>query len=328
MRQAMLRSAAVELARLDVLEAELKLEEARTGLLAGAPRSELLEAEAGIEAARERFVDALLDVAMEVEEAYYNLLRAAELAAIARRGDEQADRRLAIATTRLAAGWIARHEYDEARLRRAEAAHELLAAQERYETALESFLLLTGSSDAAFPPTAPPAPTPSVELDQALAEAEAARREIRQAVREVEAARRNLEFLQTSDAAPVAITRAEIALRRAEIQLEQAKALVRADVREAYAALQRARADALLKESERVLAGQRLAVAQARYEAGLISLLDLMAAETAAMQADLAAAGALWDHRLEATRFLRAIGRAHAPSFPREIEEFMAGWHR
>ena len=222
--RALLHSADVELARLDVLEAELKLEEARIDQLAGRARSELIEAERALQTARERFVDALADVALQATEAYYSLLRATELAAIARRSEEQAERQFAVAKTRYEAGLIAKHEYDEVELRRDEAADKRIAAEERRDEARRKLLRLVGESDSTalrWAPVDAELVALGVELEAAIVEAEAARREIREAARKVEAAQENLELLRSTFAAPVE-------LRRAELEFEASRNRARA----------------------------------------------------------------------------------------------------
>lgn len=324
---ALLHSADVELARLDVREAELRREEARIDQLAGGPRSEFIEAERLLQAARERFVDTLVDVALQAEEAYYDLLRTAELALIARRSEEQAERQFTVAKTRFEAGLIAKHEYDDVELRREEAAFERLAAEEHHEEARRALLRLVGSAEAHRWAAVEAHLVPlEIELETALSEAEATRREIRQAARDLEAAQENLELLRSTYAAPVELTRAEIALKRAEIALSQAKAAVQADVRQSYAALERAATAERLGERELRLAQQRLAIARARYEAGVIPLVDLVTAEAASMRASLEAVGAVWEYNLQKARFLRKIGRAELPPLPEAIEEFMSHW--
>src|SRR5690606_880235 len=68
---ALIASPEVELARMSVQEAEIALKEAEIDQLAGRPRSELIEAERSLDEARSRFVDTLGDVALKVQEAYY-----------------------------------------------------------------------------------------------------------------------------------------------------------------------------------------------------------------------------------------------------------------
>lgn len=324
---ALLRSPEVELARLDVLEAQLRRDEARIDQLAGRPLSELLEAERSLEAARERYLDTLFDVALRVEDEYYKLLRTGEQAAIARLHEEQAERRFQLAAARYEAGQISRLDYEEAQLRRDQATHSRLAAEASHEDARRALRLLTGAREIQrwAPAEVPFAPL-EIDLHVAIEEALAKRREVLQAARQLEAAERDLELLRVTSASPAELTRAEASLKRAEIALAQAVARVEDDVRSGYSALRRAEENVSFTERERRLAEQRLAIALMRHEAGLISLADLVSAETAWMQANLSAAGAVWDYALEKARFLRRIGRMELPPLPVEIEEFIASW--
>lgn len=325
--RALLHSPDVELARLDVIEARMKRDEARIDQLASRSLSDLLEAERALEAAQLRYLDALIDVALAVEEAYYRLLRAIEQAAIARLNAEQAERRFQIAAARYEAGQIPRLDYEEALLRRDEALHSHLTAESSHEDARRALRLLTGAREIQrwAPAEVPFAPL-EIDLHVAIEEALAKRREVLQAARQLEAAERDLELLRVTSASPAELTRAEASLKRAEIALAQAVARVEDDVRSGYSALRRAEENVSFTERERRLAEQRLAIALMRHEAGLISLADLVSAETAWMQANLSAAGAVWDYALEKARFLRRIGRMELPPLPVEIEEFIASW--
>lgn len=327
---ALIVSPEVELARMSVQEAEIALKEAEIDQLAGRPRSELIEAERSLDEARSRFVDTLSDVALKVQEAYYQVLRTGELLALQQRNEEQAERQYAVAKTRYDAGIIAHHEYLDVELRREQAAHQRLAAERNHENAILRLADMIGADPSEglqlASTEAPPFTPLSLTLDEAIAEAEASSSDIAQAERGLEAAERNLELAQSTFAPPVELTRAEIARKRAEIRLLQAIAAVRADVRQSYHELTSAATDVALKERSLDLALRRLEIARARYDAGTIPLLDLVGAEAAHMQAGLDATGAVWDYNLAAARFLRKIGRIQLPPLPPSIEEFMSGW--
>src|SRR5690606_9678278 len=91
-QRALERAPGLPLARLDVTEAEIALKEAELGELVGRPRSEYDRAVQELRQARDGYMDALVHVALQVEEAYYGVLRAAELLQIQESNQEQSDR--------------------------------------------------------------------------------------------------------------------------------------------------------------------------------------------------------------------------------------------
>lgn len=328
-RRALAVSFDVELARFAVLEAEMALREAEIDQLAGRPRSELVNAQRALEEARLAYVDALVDAALQVEEAYYQVLRTAELRQIQRNNLEQAERQRQVAETRFAAGLIAKHDLDQVRLRRDEADIEWMAAQSREEDARRALAQLLGLPDlegirlaserSPFQPLA-------ITLAEALAESAQSRSEIGRAARALEAAEEKLSLAKSTFAPPAELRRNELEIERARINLQKAEASVSKDVKASFDLLMSAATKVELNERALQLAERRLEIAKARYDAGIIPLVDLVAAETEAQRARLDAAAAIWDYNLEEARFLRKIGRTQLPPLPEAIEVFIAGW--
>ena len=180
-RRALLVSPDILLAKFDVLEAEIALKEAEINQLAGRPVSELEEAKRSLVEARAAFVEAISEVALQVQEAYYEVIRTGVLNELQQKTNEQTERQLAVAMTRYEAGLISEHEIDEITLQSDQAALENAAALERYEDANRELAILVGADewvaidpsnlDLTFQPL-------DITLSQALTEALATRREI------------------------------------------------------------------------------------------------------------------------------------------------------
>ena len=262
--------------------------------------------------ARAAFVEAISEVALQVQEAYYQVIRIGVLNELQQKNNEQTERQLAVAMTRYEAGLMAKHEIDEVILQSDQAAIENEAAVERYEDAVKELAILVGADefvtidasdiDISFRPL-------DITLNQALNEALATRREIATARRSVESAQRRLELAEATYAPPVEIMRLEMELERAQIGLARAEATVIRDIRQSYRALINAATNVSLSERAEELAKRQLEITQVRYDAGLIPLSELVAAERAASQAALDVAGAVWDYNSARIAFLKKIGR-------------------
>lgn len=327
-QSALVHAPELELARLAIAEAEIGLREATIGRMAGQPESVVREARDKLQEARDAYIDQLVQVALRVEEVYYNALRAGELLEIQASNWHQSERQLAVAHARYEAGLIARQDLLEAELSHEQSRLSLEASerdlQEAYRQLAELIGMVAGAplwlvDEISFSPL-------RLELDDVVQEALSQRIEVTRAQRAVEQARQQLHNADTLYAAPVDVLRAEYNLKRAEIQHEQARAQVAQQVRHEWHQLQDAERRVQLARRQEELAQSRSEISRARYEAGLISLLELLRDEAAYAQARLDAAGAVWDYNLAKARFLRTLGRPELPPLPEPIREFIDSW--
>lgn len=327
-QHALVRAPELEMAKLSIAEADIALQDAVIGRLAGQPASAYEDARDRVQEARDNYTDQLVQVALNVEEAYYNALRAAELLQIQQGNQEQADRQLAVARARFEAGLIARQDFLEAQLNHAESTLQLDNARRSYADAIDRLVELMGMpvgtpivlvEEVGFAPW-------RIELEEALEEALSQRQEIVRAQRAIEKARLQVAHADTPYTAPVELEKARLNLRRAEVQHEQARLQVMTQVRTEWAQLMDAERQVEMTRRKEELARSRAEISRARYDAGLISLLDLLRDEAEYAQARLNAAGAVWDYNLRQARFLRTLGRPELPPLPEPIADYMAGW--
>lgn len=316
------------LAQFSIEEAEIALEEAIIGRLAGQPESTVQQAEADLAEARDGYIDALVQVALRVEEAYYAVIRAEESLEIQQRTMEQADRQLAVAQARYDAGLISRQELVQAELSHQQSVSSMERTQRQAADARRQLARLIGADEGTafvLRDTFPFEPF-AIALEDAIAEALATRSEVKRAERTLAQAELNLVQADNPYTAPVTLRKAEMAVRRAEIQLEEAKVQVIDGIRQQWYGLKDAEYNVTSTRQREQLALDNLAISEARFEAGMISLIDLLRDQASALEAQLAAAGAVWDYNLAKARFLRALGRTELPPLPQDIADYMATW--
>ena len=310
---ALARSPAVELARLQALQAELNLLAAQLEKDQG-KRLEYLEAQRALEEAQSALRAAAAEAAVQAEEAFYNVLRTGELLELFRRAAAQAETQVAIARARHESGMLSRLDLMEVELASERAAARLNNAQREHDAARLALSAMTGHSP--LPPLVRPEEPPleeaslllrELDWEAAVARALSHHGEIAAARLALQSAQQRLELARLSDAPPVEIRRAEIEVQQAAIRLEEAEARIRQALRDSRDALLAAASERTLREKELALALQRFEVANARYKAGDLSLMDLFAAEDRVMEARLDAATALWDYNVKKARFLRLI---------------------
>lgn len=327
-QQALTTAPGLVLAQFTIEEAEIGLEEALIGRLAGMPESEIASAKATLQEARDAYRDELVSIALEVEEAYYGVIRNEEMLQIQKAGLEQADRQFAVAEARYNAGLISRQELLEAELSHAQSLVAMEKAERQVVDAHRQLARITGAREGirftlhntfGLDPFA-------ISLEDALTEATEKRSEIKKAERALQQAQVQVAQADNAYTAPVTLRKAEMAKRKAEIQLEQAQIQVVESIRREWYGLQDAEYNITAARQKERLAQDRLTITQAKFDAGMISLLDLLRDQAAASQAKLDAAGAVWDYNLAKARFLRSLGRPELPVLPESIVEYMADW--
>lgn len=242
---------------------------------------------------------------------------------------EQADRQFAVAQARYEAGLISRQELLQAELAHEQSVTALERAERQLADARRTLARLIGADeDAVFvlQDTFPFEPF-DIALEDALEEALANRTEIKQAERNLAQARLRVAQADNAYTAPVVLRQAQMAARRAEIQLEQARLQVIDSVRQGWWALKDAEKNVEAARKREAIAAEALAISQVRFDAGMISLIDLLRDQAAALQAKLDATAAVWDYNLAKARFLRALGRPELPPLPEAIASYIASWH-
>lgn len=328
-QRALATSTRLELARFAIEEAEIALEEALIGRLAGQPETEVQAAKNALADARQSYIDQLVSIALEVEEAYYAVIRSSEMLQIQQGNLEQADRQFAVAQARYEAGLISRQELLQAELAHEQSVTALERAERQLADARRTLARLIGADeDAVFvlQDTFPFEPF-DIALEDALEEALANRTEIKQAERNLAQARLRVAQADNAYTAPVVLRQAQMAARRAEIQLEQARLQVIDSVRQGWWALKDAEKNVEAARKREAIAAEALAISQVRFDAGMISLIDLLRDQAAALQAKLDATAAVWDYNLAKARFLRALGRPELPPLPDAVAAYIESWN-
>lgn len=316
------------LAQFKIEEAEIALEEALIRRLEGQPESTVQQAEANLAQARDDYINAIFQVALAVEEAYYDVIRNEERLEIQQRNMEQADRQLAVARARYDAGLISRQELLQTELSHQQSVSAMERAQRQAADARRQLARLIGADEGAFlilRDTFPFEPL-EITLEDAIAAALATASALKQAERNL--AQRKIDLAQADNpyTAPVTLRKAEMEVRRAEIALEEAKVTAIDQIRQQWYALKDQEYNVISTRQREQLALDSLAICEARFDAGMMSLIDLLRDQASALEAQLNATATVWDYNLAKARFLRAIGRTELPPLPREIADFIASW--
>lgn len=308
--QALQVSPELRLAELTVTDREIALKEAEIAQLEGRPASELAAAQFELEQAHQGIADAREQVALKVEQQYYQVLRSSEMLEIQKQSFERAQKQFQVTEARYKAGLISRQDYLTAQDQLVKLQDSLKQAEANLELAKLQFKFMLGlppEEEIVLQDRFPFDPI-EVDLEASIQQALAQRSNLQQAQRAVEAAKKQVILSDNDYTPPVQLQKAKMALERAEITAQQVRELVVVDVNQKYLAL--ASAQMAVEETRRTRerATDALRIAEARYDNGLIPLLDLLNAQTALSQAELDAVAAVWDYNLAKAAFLQAIG--------------------
>lgn len=302
----------LEISRLNLREAELNLAQVRaTNLIQPSPTS-LIQAERQAEIARRQLLLDQFDLRLEVEEAYYSVLRAQNLVAVLEEALTVTRRQLEIAEEKLKSGAGTQADVLNAASSLAQTEANLAQAQGGFEIALLNFRRVLGVDF-----TEPIAPLPSefayapyeIDLERDIAAALARRVEILQAQAGVEAATKQVELFDNDYTPELALELAKVAMQKAQNGLEQARRGIQLEIRQAYLALQDAarRIPAQAKSVEE--AEENLRVATSMYEVDMAPLVQVMGAQAALSSARTEYIHAIFDYNLARARYDRAVAR-------------------
>ncbi len=305
------------------------------------------QAEAAVASAGAALAQARQDVALAAAQAYFSVLQAQAVVATREAAVAQADAQVRQADARVRAGVAARADVLQAQASLAAAQVELIAARNQVETTLAQLRAAMGRplTDAAA--VAPP-PAPQIvplSREQAIAgasdrpevvrsQADIAAAQAALALAEVQArplltvaTASSLDVLKdpkdvvwsigatvTYDLIDGGRAQAAVAEARANVaaaQAKQAQALQSAqvDAFTAWVSLQDAQARVVAARASETAAAEALRAAEGRYQAGVGTIVEVLAARAASQSAGLSRIQAEFDVQTAVLRLRYAVGR-------------------
>lgn len=309
-------------------------------------RHQLEQAEAAVRSAEASAEVARRAAALAAAQAYFAVLRAQAVVTAREAAVERARAQVRQAEAQVEAGVAARADVLQAQAALAAAQVDLLAARNQVETALAQLRSALGLSVleplAVLPDAA--VPVPLVGRDEAVA-LSARRPEVRRAASDVDAARAALALAEAQarptlsvaaatsadllNAGPLtwrvaaaitypvvdggraqaAVAEARAQLAAAELRLVQARRTAELEALTAWVALADARARVEAARTSEAAATEALRAAEGRYQAGVGTIVEVLAARAAFQSAVLARLQAEYDVQEAAVRLRHATGQ-------------------
>ncbi|MDR7402685.1 MAG: TolC family protein [Armatimonadota bacterium] len=309
-------------------------------------RYQVEQAEAAVRAAEAAVQQARQDVALAAAQAYFAVLRARAVVTAREAAVERAGAQVRQAEAQAAAGVAARADVLQARAALAAAEVDLIAARNQVDTAVAQLRSAVGvplTEPVEVAPSEPPS-VPVLTREEAVARS-GDRPDVRRAECDVEAARAALALAEaqarpavvvaaTSSAgllngspltwqvaatvsyplvdggrAQAAVVEARANLAAAQARLAQARQAAELDALTAWVALADARARVDAARVSEAAAGEALRAAEGRYQAGVGTIVEVLAARATFQSAVLARIQAEFDVQAAAARLRHAIGR-------------------
>ncbi|HHV61658.1 MAG TPA: TolC family protein [Firmicutes bacterium] len=303
-------SNAMKLASLGLEDANLAYRQAKADQLLRASILADLQAETAWQAAQKNHEIARLDLALQVEQAYYDVLRAKRALVISQENVERANKQLDIIRSKFKLGMVAKLDVITAESEVAGAQVDLSKAEANLALASMRFNQVIGrdlevpvglASDFTYEPV-------TLDVKKETERALASRLEILKARDAVELARKEVEVNNNDFTPPLVLAKSKIGLSRAEAELEDARANVLLEIKQDYEAMKDAERRIALQEKAFAQAQESLRIAKARYDAGVITSMDLFDAQRALYQADTARLQAVFDYNVALAKFYKSLG--------------------
>ncbi|HHV93431.1 MAG TPA: TolC family protein [Firmicutes bacterium] len=305
-------SVKLKLAKLAVEEAEFQYKQAEAAMIMKPSPVVLMQAQAGLDIARQQYLTALDELALEVRTDYFNALRMQNLLQIAQEGLESARRHEEVAKKKLAAGTATRLDVIKAtrnvlnsQASVSQARHGLELAQMKFRQTLGLELdaaVLPKEIDLDVEPQ-------EVDLEKDIEYALANRDEIKQLVLAIQVAEKNVEISDNDYTPVLTLEQAKLNLAKLKLQLEQARQGLALQIRQSYTDWKQAeeRIPVLQKGVEEAV--EMLRLSELSYEADMITSNDLQDAQLGVLSAKNDLINAIYDYNLAKARYFHAVAR-------------------
>lgn len=305
------QSPAVGLADLTLEEARTAYEEGKVNQILRPSVITLQQVENTWRAAQHNRELARQDLIMQVSQAYYEVLRTEMALELAERALAQSRAQLESTKVYHEQGMLSDVDLLAAESQAATAELDRNRAQANQITARMNLNRLLGRDlEAPFElidQLRDVQPVP-VDLETAVASALQNRVEVQRARDNVELRQKELQVNDNPYTPPLTIQKARLALERAELELKQREIEILLEVRQNYQSVIEAEARIPIQEKNATRAQESQRIAQIRYDAGLITSVDLIDAQRAAFQAEMQSIQAVFDYQIALARFSRSAG--------------------
>ncbi|HHV61268.1 MAG TPA: TolC family protein [Firmicutes bacterium] len=307
---ALKQGSAIRLASLDLRDAEVTHKQAMADQLLTPSVLAALSAETAWVVAQRNYEMAKADIATQVEQAYYDVLKAERGLVLAQENLERAKDQLKTVESKFKLGMVAQidviaaeAEVASAEANQSRAQANLALARMKFNrvigVALDSPVKLT--SQFSYDPI-------PLDLEKAIQYSLSHRLEIKKAEDAVALKKKEVEVYNNDFTPPLVLEKSQIGLDAAQEELEDTKANIILEVRQNFENLKDAERQVPLQEKALAKVKESLRIAKARYDAGVITAMELADAQRAVYQAETDYLQAMFDYNVARAKFYKSLG--------------------
>lgn len=288
---------------------EIAYREGKANLLLNPSVVSELQLENTWRSAQRSFALSRMQLALQIEEAYYNVLKAERALNLAQENLARLEKQLEDVRTKFSLGVVAKIdvlrnelEVDRARLEVERARENLTLSRMDFGRILGKGLeaQFTLSSSLEFTPE-------TVDLDSCIQYALEHRPEVKEKEETLALRKKELEVV-TSYTPPLEREKAKTNLAIAEAELAETKESIVIEVRQRFSELLAAQKNVPIAEKSVAVARETLNIQRARFEAGVITLLDLLDAQNDLYEAESNYLQAVFAYNIARAKFFNALG--------------------
>ena len=245
-----------------------------------------------------------------VEEAYYNILKLQRSVVLAQENISRSQKQLENVKAKYSLGMVAQIDVISAEYELSKAQSDLLNAESNLQIAKMNLNQLLGkdlntsvelASELVFNPS-------KIDLEKSTEYALEHRLEIKKAEDEVILKTKEVQ-VNTNDYTPVINQQlSQVGLQISLANLDNIKNNIQIELKQIFEALNTAERAVPLQEKSLTRANEYLKIAEARYDAGVITSIELIDARNEAFQAENAYLQAVFDYNVAKSKFYNSLG--------------------
>ncbi len=305
----------IESAKFTLFEAEtelkrLKLEDPRT-----IAQKEYEDAEQVVEQAKESLREACMNLALNVENKYYQILKEIQTVNNTRLSQERAEKQMAIVEIKFDNGLIPKKEFETMQKSLQDAKKAYNQALFGLETMRMELNLTIGrdidvfftlkDKEFVFEPL-------EIDLETVTEFALEHSKDIKSSRDTLNQAKEDLELVRQTEASELDILKAEHQLKMAEISLQRTRQQVIIQIRSQVMGFQSSKDEIEEVNQDLEEARNNLQVLSLKYEAGLVSLSQLLEGEQTLKEAEIECVQVIYDYNLAKASFNQSIGKDYS----------------
>lgn len=303
-------SNAIKMATFTLKQSEVTYKQNKANLLLQPSIISELELENTWRSAQRNFEVQKSTIALKVEELYYNQLKAERTLLLSQDNLKRAEKQLENIQTKFSLGTVAKIdllkselEVDNARLEVKKAEHNLHIAQAELASYLtgDTKKVFTLSTQLDFQPL-------DLDLERCIAYALGNRPEIKAKEEALALSRKTVEVTREPYYPPLEVEKARAALQLAEAQLEDTRNSIILEVEQKFVNFVTALDSVPVAQKNQEIARENLNVAQARFDAGVLTVVDLLDAQNNLYEAESNYLDAIFSYNMSKAQLYQALG--------------------